>query len=122
MRAATVIVFLAASSIAATSIATAADPNGKDLFERRCTGCHALDREKEGPRLRGVYGRRSGTVPSFQYSDGLKKAHLTWDSASLDKWLTDPEKVVPDTDMGFHLADPAERRAVIAYLKELSNK
>jgi len=49
--------------------------HGKELFEKRCSGCHALDKEKEGPRLRGVYGRTSGTVASFQYSKGLKNAH-----------------------------------------------
>ena len=92
---------------------------GKDLFERRCTGCHALDKDKEGPRLRGVYGRRSGRVPSFQYSEALKAAHITWDATSLEKWLTDPEKLVPDSDMAFQLARPEERADIIAYLKQL---
>jgi len=77
--------------------------HGKELFERRCSGCHALDKEKEGPRLRGVYGRTSGTVESFQYSNALKNAHITWDATSLDKWLADPEKLVPDSDMAFQL-------------------
>ena len=95
---------------------------GKDLFERRCTGCHALDREKEGPRLGGVFGRPSGSVGTFQYSAGLKKLHVTWDAATLDKWLADPEKMVPDTDMAFHLANADERRAVIAFLKSSSGK
>jgi cytochrome c len=99
-----------------------ADAHGKDLFDRRCGGCHALDRDKEGPRLRGVYGRKSGSVPSFQYSAALKNASVTWDAASLDKWLADPEKLAPDNDMGFHLENAAERRDVIAYLKELSGK
>src|SRR6202790_1718474 len=94
---------------------------GKELFEKRCSGCHALDKEKEGPRLRGVYGRTSGTVPSFQYSSGLKNAHLTWDATSLDKWLADPEKLVPDSDMAFQLVRVEERNDIIAYLKELSS-
>ena len=51
----------------------AADGNpGKDLFDRRCSGCHALDKEKEGPRLRGVFGRASATVPDFQYFGGAQ--------------------------------------------------
>src|ERR1700680_177719 len=49
---------------------------GKELFEKRCSGCHALDKDKEGPRLRGVFGRTSGTVPTFKYSDALKAAHI----------------------------------------------
>src|SRR5271154_4965608 len=82
---------------------------GKELFEKRCSGCHALDKDKEGPRLRGVYGRPSGTVPSFQYSDALKAAHITWDATTLDKWLASPEQFVPDTDMAFQLVKPDER-------------
>ena len=95
--------------------------HGKELFERRCSGCHALDKEKEGPRLRGVYGRTSGTVESFQYSNALKNAHITWDAASLDKWLADPEKLVPDSDMAFQLTRAEVRTDIIAYLKQLSS-
>ena len=95
--------------------------HGKELFEKRCSGCHALDKEKEGPRLRGVYGRMSGTVQSFQYSNALKAAHITWDATSLDKWLADPEKLVPDSDMAFQLVRVEERNDIIAYLKELSS-
>ena len=95
--------------------------HGKELFEKRCSGCHALDKEKEGPRLRGVYGRMSGTVTSFQYSNALKAAHITWDATSLDKWLADPEKLVPDSDMAFQLVRAEERTDIIAYLKELSS-
>lgn len=98
---------------------TQTTPRGKELFEHRCTGCHAFDRDKEGPRLGGVYGRVSGSVASFQYSDALKKAHITWDGQSLDKWLTDPESVAPDNDMAFHLESAAERSEIIAYLKQM---
>jgi cytochrome c len=95
---------------------------GKELYEKRCTGCHALDNDKEGPRLRGVYGRKSGAVESFNYSDALKKADIQWDAASLDRWLADPEKLVPDNDMAFRLVKADERTDIIAYLKQLSTK
>jgi cytochrome c len=95
---------------------------GKETFEKRCGGCHSLDRDKEGPRLRGVYGRISGSVPSFNYSTALKSAHISWDAGSLDKWLADPDKVVPDSDMAFHVDKPDERHDIIAYLKDLSGK
>jgi cytochrome c len=95
--------------------------HGKDLFVRRCSGCHALDLNKEGPRLRGVYGRKAASVPGFVYSEALKKTDMRWDEASLDRWLSDPDAMVPDTDMAFRLADGEERRAVIAYLKSLTN-
>jgi cytochrome c len=95
---------------------------GKDLFERRCGGCHGLDNDKEGPRLRSVFGRPSGSISSFKYSDGFKNAHITWNAESLEKWLTDPEKVIADNDMAFHLEKADERRDIIAYLKELAGK
>jgi cytochrome c len=96
--------------------------SGKELFERRCGGCHALDRDKEGPRLRGVYGRVAGSVDSFQYSDALKKSKVTWNETTLDKWLTDTEKLVPDNDMSFHVEKPDERGEIITYLKQNSGK
>jgi cytochrome c len=61
-------------------------------------------------------------VPSFKYSDAITKANITWDEASLDKWLADPDKFIADADMDFHLEKPDERAAVIAYLKQLSTK
>jgi cytochrome c len=93
--------------------------DGKDVFEKRCGGCHSLDHEKEGPRLGGVYGRAAGSVASFNYSDALKNSHITWDADTLDKWLAGPDKVVPETDMAFHVESASERRTIIAYLKEM---
>jgi cytochrome c len=91
--------------------------SGKDLFESRCAGCHALDRDKEGPRLAGVYGRAAGSVAGFQYSGALSKSKLTWNEETLDKWLADPDKLVPDNDMGFHVENPEERRSIVQFLK-----
>jgi cytochrome c len=96
--------------------------DGKALFEKRCGGCHALDRDKEGPRLGGVYGRTAGTLDSFQYSDALKKSKVIWGDATLDKWLTDTETLVPNNDMTFHVEKADERREIIAYLKQSSGK
>jgi cytochrome c len=95
-------------------------PRGQDLFARRCSGCHALDINKEGPRLRGVYGRRAASIADFDYSDALKKAGGTWDAVTLDRWLTDPDALAAGTDMAFRMIDESERRAVIEYLKTLS--
>jgi cytochrome c len=101
---------------------TSGDPNrGREVFEKRCIGCHSLDREKHGPRLRGVFGRKSGSIASFKYSDALKSANVIWDAASLEQWLTDPDKFIPDNDMDFRLSNSDERNDVIAYLKQQSN-
>jgi cytochrome c len=94
--------------------------DGKSLYEKRCSGCHALDADHEGPRLRGVFGRSAGTVKTFKYSEAFQKAKFTWDEAKLDKWLTDTESVLPDNDMGFRVPKPEERTAIISYLKSLS--
>ena len=99
-----------------------ASPASKELFEKRCGGCHALDRDKEGPRLRGVYGRTAGSVESFEYSEALKKSGITWNEATLDKWLTDTEQLVPGNDMTFHVEKADERREIIAYLKWSSRR
>lgn len=93
---------------------------GSALFEKRCGGCHAVDRDKEGPRLGGVYGRVAGSVESFQYSEALRKSKVTWNAETLDRWLTDPEKLVPGTDMAFRVAKSDDRREIIEFLKQTS--
>ncbi len=91
--------------------------SGRALFEKRCTGCHALDHEKVGPRLGGVVGRKAGSITAFPYSDAVKKSAITWNETLLDQWLTDPETVVADNDMSFRLNNREERAAIIAFLK-----
>ena len=93
---------------------------GKEVFENRCSGCHALDQDKEGPRLRGVFGQKAGSVPTFKYSDAMKASNVTWDAASLDQWLADPDKIIPNSDMAFRVPKASERTDVIAYLQQLS--
>jgi cytochrome c len=95
---------------------------GRDAFEKRCTGCHSLDKIKVGPPLRGVYGRRAGKDPQFTYSDAMKTISVTWDESTLDRWLTDTESVIPGNDMAFRLNDPADRANIIDYLRGLSRK
>ena len=107
---------------AASLIADADVQTGKALFEKRCAGCHGLDADREGPRLKGVVGRPAGAVKTFQDSNSLVNAKVTWDEVNLDKWLTDPESVVPDNDMAFRLPKQEERAAIIAYLKSLSKR
>jgi len=81
---------------------------------------HSLDRDQEGPRLGGVYGRAAGAVDSFEYSDALKNSGLTWNAATLNRWLTGPEKLVPATAMTFRVRKAEERRAIIDFLQHSS--
>lgn len=100
------------------SVSAAGDAaRGEIVFQKRCTGCHALDSDREGPRLAGVFGRKAGSVAGFSYSAGIKKSGITWNEATLEKWLNDPEMVVPDTAMDFHVPKAQERSDLIAYFK-----
>ena len=113
---------LALLPLALLLAAPAQPPDGKQLFASRCAGCHALDRDKEGPRLGGVVGRTAGSVSTFQYSDALKKSGIVWDEEKLERWLTDTESVVPDNDMTFRVASAEECHAIIDFLKQHSRK
>src|SRR5216683_929981 len=94
--------------------------HGKSVFEKRCTGCHAMETNtgREGPQLGGVFGRKAGSVAGFAYSAGLKNSGLTWTDATLEKWLSDPDLMVPDNKMSFSVPKAEERRDLIAYFKQ----
>jgi cytochrome c len=99
------------------------DPvRGKAVFEKRCTGCHALTENREGPSLEGVYGRPAAAVPGFSYSDALRKANITWNDQTLEQWLTDPDAFLPGNNMDFLVARPQERKDLIAYFKNSAGK
>jgi cytochrome c len=93
---------------------------GKLVFEKRCTGCHALEADREGPRLGAVYGRKAGSIPGFAYSAGVKNLGVTWNDETLEKWLTDPDLMVKDNQMSFSVPKAQERQDVIAYFKSMS--
>ncbi|MFZ5719548.1 MAG: c-type cytochrome [Pseudomonadota bacterium] len=91
---------------------------------QRCYACHSVDPGEtglQGPNLAGVVGQRAGMRPGFDYSPAMRRAGargLVWTEAALDRFLADPEAVVPKTEMFIPpLRRPAERAAVIAYLK-----
>lgn len=95
---------------------------GAQVYQTNCTGCHALDANGVGPAHRGVFGRKAGSAPGFDYSPALRKAGFTWDAARLDKWLAHPQGLVPGAKMPFRLMNAQQRADVIAYLKKQSGK
>lgn len=114
---------LAAGALfAVSSIAQAADVEaGKTVFNK-CKACHSdkAGENKVGPSLFGVVGRPSGSVAGYKYSDAMTNAKLTWDAATLEKWLTKPSELVKGTKMVFPgLPNQADRDNVIAYLSTL---
>ena len=117
---AAVLVFAAASLIAETAWAgaLAGDPARGETVYQACQDCHSLDKNDVGPRHRGVYGRKAGSLPDYGYSEALKSANIVWTEETLDKWLTDPQALAPGAKMFFHLSNPQDRADVIAYLKE----
>ncbi len=90
---------------------------GAQIYENNCTGCHSINQNRVGPSHRGVFGRRAGRATGFEYSDALKNARITWNATTLDRWLTNPQLMVPGTQMGFRLTDAQRRADVIAYLR-----
>jgi cytochrome c len=108
---------------AITQALTPGDPiRGRLLFEKRCTGCHALNVNHEGPQLQGIYNRPTGSIPNFPYSDALKNAHITWNDRTLDQWLTDPDAFLPGNNMDFLVPKPQERQDIIAYFKQSAGR
>ena len=103
--------------------------NGKAIFAGQCAACHYVDKDRGDPlgaNLDGFFGRPAGSEKTYQtqYSSALKNSGLTWDAATLDKWLTYPAGLVPGTRMaGFPgLSSETERAEVIAYLSTLTIK
>ena len=111
-----------ALAVAVQSAAAADAAHGQELYESRCGGCHSLDANRVGPMHRGVYGRKAGSVPDYNYSAGVKASTVIWTEETLDNWLTEPRAFIPGAKMTFHLSQKTDRDDVIAYLKQQSGK
>ena len=91
---------------------------GKAVFEQ-CAACHSLDGsgDYDGPSLKGIIGRRAGSLEDYRYSAAMKRSDVTWDATTLDKYITDPQAFIPGNRMAFAgIADRAERDDLIAFL------
>jgi cytochrome c len=120
MRGIIPIVAGALAALAAVSPVAAANGDaarGAKVYER-CAACHSLDHDRTGPRHCGLFGRRAGSEPAFDYSPAMRRSGLVWSEATLDRFLAAPTKVVPGTTMGYAgVDDPRERADLVAYLK-----
>lgn len=97
------------------------DPErGQKLYQSRCIACHSLDENRVGPRHRGVFGRKAGSVPDYAYSKSVKTSDVVWGPESLDDFLANPGKFIPGSKMGYRLSKPQDRADVIAFLRRES--
>jgi cytochrome c len=110
-------------AVAGGSTARAADAAaGKQVFQSQCAICHSdkKGQNKIGPSLFGVVGRHTGSEPGYDYSVANKNANLVWTPDVLDKYLDNPQKVVPGTKMPYAGLKNATKRAnIIAFLETL---
>lgn len=118
---ATVVLSLGGAAVAAPNLALVGDPAKGEAIYSRCLACHALDRNRTGPKHCGLIGRQAGSVPDFDYSAAMRRSKIIWNEQTLDRFLADPLKAVPGTAMGYAgIADAQERADLIAWLKMAS--
>ena len=105
---------------AGSALADGDPARGEKIFAK-CKACHTLEagKNKIGPSLAGLFGRKAGTVEGYNYSDAMKSSGIVWNDETLFKYLEKPKDVVPGTKMVFPgLKDPQDRNDLIAYLKK----
>ena len=105
-----------------SALAQAADPaSGQIAFNNACRTCH-LTREGDnrlGPNLHKIVGRKAGSQPNYNYSSAMKEADFVWDEAKLDRFISNPDEVVPGNNMKPYggLTSAEDRDKLIAFLQ-----
>lgn len=106
------------TALAADTALTGDATRGETVYSR-CLACHALAYNRTGPQHCGLFGRKAGSLPGFDYSAAMKNSKIVWDDKTLNWFLTDPMAAVPGTSMGYAgIKDAQERADLIAYLKK----
>ncbi|HWA47422.1 MAG TPA: c-type cytochrome [Dongiaceae bacterium] len=115
--------FLAiAAQFAGPALADGSDPAAEAQFKKSCGTCHTVDpaaAPRQGPNLFQVVDRPAGSIAGFKYSPAFVagKDGIVWDAATLDRWIADPQSVIPGAIMPYKQADEAKRRLIIEFLK-----
>ena len=124
MRTRLLLAALLAAMTTGHALAAGDAKRGADTFAEECGDCHSPipGKDKKGPTLTGVFGRKAGSVPSFAngYSEAMKGSGITWTPDRLDAYITAPKKVVPGGKMKYDgLGDAAARADVLAFIQSL---
>ena len=93
-----------ATSISASSLALAQDATAGKASFNKCRACHSIGEDaknKVGPQLNGLDGRKSGTAPDYSYTDANKNSGITWNEAQFKEYIKDPKAKIPGTKMAF---------------------
>lgn len=111
-----------AFALIAGPVAAAESPNGGQLlFNNACRTCHTLrdGDNRLGPNLHRIIGRKAGSLPDYAYSSAMKNAGLTWDKATLDRFIANPDQVVPGHNMKPYggMASAEDRSTIIGFLE-----
>jgi cytochrome c len=96
---------------------------GAKVFADECAECHSMKegRNRKGPSIFGVVGRKAGTLSDYDYSDAIKRSGIVWNDDRLDAYLASPNKLVPGGKMRYDgLSNATARRDLLAYLKFFS--
>ena len=105
--------------VASTPLLHAADADkGKVVFEQ-CAACHSLGEpgDYDGPTLKGMMGRKAGSLEDYRYSAAMKRSEVVWDASSLDTYLENPQAFIPGNRMAFAgISEKAQRDDLIAYI------
>jgi cytochrome c len=111
-----------ATSCASSAFADANAQHGAEVFGQQCATCHSLKQGKNkiGPSLFSVVGRKAGAVSDYNYSDAIKSSGFAWSTERLDAYLSNPQGAIPGVKMPYPgLSDPAARADLIAFLTTL---
>jgi cytochrome c len=106
--------------LSATSFAQNAE-DGAEVF-KKCRACHQIGEGAKnvvGPKLNGLFGRKSGSIEGFNYSEANKNSGVTWDEASFAKYIADPKAFMPGNKMAFAgVKDEKDVKDLTAFLKQ----
>ena len=122
MKTLTLSVFAVFASLAGASSALAQDAAAGETSFKKCLACHSIGeaaKNKVGPVLNGLDGRKSGSVEGFSYSDANKNSGITWNKDQFLDYIKDPKAKIPGTKMAFAgIKNEKEANDLWAYISQ----